>query len=138
MERKTIGIALGLALLAGSAWAVIDRGIQFSQDTSTSYITSDSAARHLHTPTSGAPAPVASSCGTAPTVAGNDFAGTITTGSAATTCTVTFAVAYPAAPRCFVVPQGNLNYPTYTTTTTTIAMTVDVASTAYFYLCLGQ
>ena len=138
MERKTLGIALGLALLAGAAWAVVDRGVQFSQDTANTYITSDTLARHLHTPLAGGGTPVITSCGTGPVISGNDFVGNYTTGTVTTTCTLTFATAYPAAPRCFIVPQGNLNYPTYTTSTTAITVTVDVASTVYNYMCLGQ
>ena len=139
MERKTLGIALGLALLAGAAWAVVDRGVQFSQDTANTYITSDTAARHIHTPVAGGGTPALTTCGTSPTITGNDFVGTLTIGSAATACTATFATAYPAAPRCFLVPQGSTTaFPVYTTTTTTIAVATGVASTAYFYMCLGQ
>lgn len=48
-----------------------------------------------HVITSG-PAPAVTSCGTgSPTVTGNDRAGTITTGTAASACTLTFANAYP-------------------------------------------
>lgn len=140
MKLKT-GIFLAALTVAyvGSvvAWGQVNRSVQMTQDP-TGFITADVTNRHLHLPSAGAGTPALSSCGTSPSITGNDLAGTFTTGSAATTCTLTFATAYPAAPYCFVVPQGNLNFPTYTTSTTALTITVDVASTAYNYLCVGH
>jgi len=131
--RKYLPLLVAGLLLSGVAYAQY-RSIQMSQDTS-NFLAGDIGLRHFHIPSTGAPSPVLSSCG-AGTITGNDTAGLYTTG-AGTTCTITFATAWPAAPRCIVVPQGNLNYPTYTTSTTAITVTVDVTGTSYVYFCIG-
>ena len=81
--------------------------------------------------------PVLSTCGGSPTIVGNDMVGKITTGSAATTCTVTFALAFAVAPACIVAPQGTATYPTFTTSTTAMTFSVDIASTVYSYICMS-
>lgn len=131
-----LGLAGSLALAQ-----VITKGIQLSQD-ATGPIGVD-AANNVYFPkkilSTSTVAPVLSSCGTAPSVVtGNDTVGKFTTGSATTTCTLTFNVAYNVAPACALLPQGNLNFPTYTTSTTAITVTVDVVSTAYAYICISQ
>lgn len=84
-------------------------------------------------------APTLSSCGTSPTVdsGATDVAGSFTTGSGATTCTVTFSGAYSATPTCVVGGSG-VTSPTYTVSTTAITMSVDVASTKYNFICVGH
>lgn len=88
---------------------------------------------------SGGSVPVLSSCGTSPTVtAGStNFAGSFTTGSATTACTITFGSAFANAPSCTVVSPGQV-VPTYNESTTAISMTVGVASTKYRYTCVGH
>ena len=82
--------------------------------------------------------PVLSTCGTSPSILGNDTVGKVTTGSALTTCTITFATAYAVAPACFLQAQGGATQPTYTTSTTAITATVTIASTVYNYFCVSQ
>lgn len=84
-------------------------------------------------------APTLSSCGTSPSVDINstNTNGEFTTGSAATTCTVTFSSAFANKPHCVVSGSGVIG-PTYTTSTTAITITVDVASTTYRYFCGGH
>lgn len=88
---------------------------------------------------SGGSAPTISSCGTGPSVtAGStDFSGSFTTGTVATSCTVTFSSAFAAAPVCTVLGSGAV-VPTYNESTTAITMTVDVAATKYRYTCVGH
>lgn len=83
--------------------------------------------------------PVLSSCGTSPALAtgSNDFVGRLTTGSGATTCTITFGTTYGAAPSCHLSAEGTATQPTYTTSATAITVSVDIASTVYNYLCVG-
>jgi hypothetical protein len=84
-------------------------------------------------------APTAASCGTTPTVIGNDTAGLITEGGSATGCIVTFNQAYAAAPFCTVSPQSTTVTATYTLTTTNITLSNASASNAKFmYQCVGQ
>lgn len=89
-----------------------------------------------HISTVGATVPVLSSCGTSPTIHGSDIAGRYTTGSAATTCTVTFGATYTNPPACSVHSEGTATQPTYTVSATAITVTVDIASTTYDYICI--
>jgi hypothetical protein len=83
-------------------------------------------------------APALTSCGTSPAIAGSDLAGVVTTGSAATTCTITFAATYTTAPSCFFLPTGTATMPVYTVSATAITVTTDIASTVYNYGCVGH
>jgi hypothetical protein len=60
--------------------------------------------------------PALSSCGTSPTVVGNNNYGEIVTGATATGCTVTFATAFPTFASCVVTNQSMslVNAMTYT------------------------
>ena len=81
--------------------------------------------------------PVLSSCGTGPTIVGSDTAGQITTGSGATTCTITFSSAWNAAPSCILHAEV-ATQPTYTVSTTAITGATTIASTQYNYVCFGS
>lgn len=83
-------------------------------------------------------APTLSTCGTSPAIAGSDVAGVVTTGSAATTCTITFAATYTTAPACFFLPTGTATMPVYTVSATAITVATDIASTVYSYGCVGH
>jgi|SRR5882757_3774147 len=142
MKKYLLPSALILALGLGLALAQnITKGIQLSQDP-TGPIGMD-ASNNVYFPnkilSTRTTTPVLSSCGTSPSVVGNDTVGKLTTGSAATTCTITFSAAYNVAPACILSAQGaSPVIPTYTTSTTAITVTVDVASTVYNYICLSQ
>jgi len=96
--------------------------------------------RKLSTSNRSGNVPALSSCGTgaALSTGSNDVAGTVTTGSGATTCTITFGTAYAIAPSCVVQTQGAATQPTYTVSATAITATVSIASTAYNYICIGK
>lgn len=83
-------------------------------------------------------APALTSCGTSPAVVGSDVAGVVTTGSAATTCTITFARTYTTAPSCYFLPTGTATMPVYTVSATAITVATDIASTVYNYGCTGR
>lgn len=57
-----------------------------------------------HVNVNGTP-PVASSCGTSPTIAGSDNAFTVTVGATTNACTVTFKVPFNSTPVCTVTDQ---------------------------------
>lgn len=89
----------------------------------------------------GGAAPGVSSCGTgSPSVSGTDTAGTITIGTTATTCTLTFKIAYAAAPHCVVSDQSALSDVTsYTVSTTAIVLTMTSNSgDKVNYICSGN
>lgn len=140
--KKLLSLALAFALGLGSiAFAqTINKSLQLSQDASgpvnIDTIFSVYFPRHILFPRTNSP--VLTSCGTAPSIVGNDTVGKLTTGSAATTCTITFETAYAVAPACFLQTQGSATQPTYTTSTTAITATVDIASTVYNYFCVSQ
>lgn len=119
MLKKLLHAGLALALTSGLAFAAFNLGFDgkiIPQQTTS---------------------PALTSCGTSPAIVGTDVAGKITTGSAATTCTATFAVAYATAPFCVVSTQGAATQPTYTVTNVAIVMSVDIASTSYNYICIA-
>jgi hypothetical protein len=92
--------------------------------------------------TSGTPA--ISSCGTSPavTTGSTDYAGTITTGTGTpTACTITFSVAYGAAPACVVTSRTApaTSTPAYTVSTTAITLAqAAVSSVVWDYICVGR
>ena len=142
MKKYLAPVLLILGLACGLAFAQqITKGIQLSQDATgpIGYDTNGASyfPGHINANTKVGLPPVLSSCGTAPSFTGSDTALRLTTGSAATTCTVTFGVAHVTAPACVITPQGAAVQPTYTVSAAAISMTVDVASTVYNIICIG-
>lgn len=92
-----------------------------------------------HRITSG-PVPVLSSCGTS-TISGNDSNGTITLiGVALTSCTMTLAHTYAAAPDCVVSDNTTASTADLDTTATTVTfgLSVGLNSGKLFYQCAGH
>jgi hypothetical protein len=90
-------------------------------------------------------APTVSSCGTSPSVVGNNTAGTITvgTGGTATSCLLTFATtpAWTNAPHCFVNDQSAIISVQAVPTATTVTFNATLAfaaSTLLDYHCVGH
>lgn len=142
MKRILAPILLILGLAGGLAFAQnITKGLQLSQDGSgpIGYDTNGATyfPGHINSTARVGAIPVLSTCGTAPSFTGTDSALRLTTGSAATTCTITFGVPFVVAPACVITPQGAAVQPTYTVSITAISMTVDVASTVYNIICMG-
>lgn len=142
MKRYLLPSILILALAASVGFAQnITKSVQLSQDGSgpIGYDTNGASyfPGHINSTTRVGARPVLTSCGTAPSFTGTDTALRLTTGSAATTCTVTFGVPFVVAPACVITPEGAAVQPTYTASITAIAMTVDVASTVYNIICMG-
>lgn len=107
MLKKLISGAAALLLSAGLAWAVL----------STDRIV----------PTGAAPA--LTSCGTTPAIKGTDIAGTVTAGTTATGCVITFNVPYPFAPHCAVTWRATpLASQSYAVSATAITLTQTSAS----------
>lgn len=84
-------------------------------------------------------APALTSCGTTPAIKGTDVAGTVTMGTTATGCVITFNVPYPFAPHCVVTWIATpLASQSYTTSTTAITLTQTSASNNVAkYVCLA-
>lgn len=84
-------------------------------------------------------APVLTSCGTSPTIVGNDMAGTVTMGTTATGCVITFASAKSSAPHCVVTwiatPLASQSYATSTTAITTTQ--TSTSNNVLKYICMG-
>lgn len=85
--------------------------------------------------------PGVSGCGTAPTIQGNDVAGKITIGGGpGTSCNLTFASAWPTAPVCTAIIDGNLGPFNAGTTTTGITFSSNASlngGARIYYICLG-
>lgn len=90
--------------------------------------------------TGGTTAPALTSCGTTPAIVGTDMAGTVTMGTTATGCVITFNVPFATAPVCVVTWIATpLASQSYTTSTTAITLTQTSASNNVAkYVCIGQ
>lgn len=86
-------------------------------------------------------APSVSSCGTTPSIVGNDTAGKVTIGTGTvTSCTVTFVTTFANAPICTVTNNTTIQAHTASTSTTalTIAAATNMASDVISYTCVGR
>lgn len=85
-------------------------------------------------------APALTSCGTTPAIVGTDVAGTVTMGTTATGCVITFNVAYIAAPHCIVTwiatPLASQSYATSVTAITTTQ--TSTSNNVLKYFCVAQ
>lgn len=85
-------------------------------------------------------APALSSCGGgSPAVdsTASDVAGTVTEGTTATGCTVTFFKSYQTAPHCIVTSPGGFALTSYSTSTTALTLVNASASgNTYTYMCM--
>jgi len=89
----------------------------------------------------GGTAATVSACGTGATIVGDDKAGTITVGTAATGCTLTFATKYSPAPSCVVTGRAGVPFASNASTngiTVTNVTGSDVSGTQLDYLCNGH
>lgn len=87
------------------------------------------------------PAPTLSSCGTSPSVTGNDRVMTVTVGSVtASGCTITFAHAYAARPTCNITNESAsvVNAMSYVTTASTITVTQTALTSAILDIQCAQ
>jgi hypothetical protein len=87
-------------------------------------------------------APALSSCGTSPSIVGNDMVGRVTVGtSASTTCALTFNVAFTNAPICFAQDETSaVTVRATTVSTTAVTFTASASMTAsdkLSYRCEG-
>jgi hypothetical protein len=87
--------------------------------------------------------PAITSCGSSPSISGNDMAGIITVGSGtATACTLTFANTYGTEPMCVITAHFNNASPFYFSAKSATAFTVttpagaNFASTKINYVCI--
>lgn len=87
-------------------------------------------------------APTLTSCGTSPSILGNDWAGTITLGTGSPTgCVATFGTAFVAAPACVVTSQTApaTTTPAYSVSTTAVTIVQAAnSSNKYDYVCVAH
>lgn len=90
----------------------------------------------------GTTAPALTSCGGGtPAISGNDYAGTVTVGTTATGCVVTFNTAYAVAPTCVVTSRTapGTTTPAYTVSASAITLTqASGSSNLWDYICLAK
>jgi hypothetical protein len=86
--------------------------------------------------------PVLSGCGTTPTLAAGstDLSGTVTMGTAATGCVITFGTAFTAAPSCTVTWRATpLASQSYTVSASAITTTqTSTSNNLLDYTCIGK
>lgn len=103
----------------------------------TSRITFPSGSAHINTDGT---APALTSCGTgSPSISGSDVAGTVTMGTSATGCVITFNVSYTTAPYCVVTWQATpLASQSYAISATAITLTqTSTSGNKVNYHCIG-
>lgn len=83
--------------------------------------------------------PTLSSCGTSPSIVGNDFTGTVTVGSvAAASCTMTFAVPFQNKPGCVILSNTAIVSQTGSSTPTTFTFGgTSIVNDVVMYICGG-
>jgi hypothetical protein len=84
--------------------------------------------------------PTVSSCGTSPSVSGDNGSGIITVGSGVSvlSCTLSFSATLSAAPVCIAVPNSAISLGVSTSTTAlTITMALTLGDGKIFYVCRG-
>ena len=84
--------------------------------------------------------PVLTSCGTGPSILGDDKDGQVTMGTTATGCVITFAAAYTATPLCVVIWQATpLASQSYAVSNTALTLTqTSTSSNKVNYHCTAQ
>lgn len=129
-----LGLAAGLAVAQN-----INKSLQLSQDNTGAigFDTNFGVYFPGHILSTGTNRPAPSIAGTAtPTISGTDFAGLVTTGTSATTATVTFGQAFLTAPECVVTSQTVATPVGYTISTTQLALTFTTATALKInYVC---
>lgn len=94
-----------------------------------------------HVISSGTTISTATSCGTGPVLTGTDFAGTVTGGTGANGCTITFGAAFLNTPVCIVSQQSMslVNALSYTESTTALTITQTGLGTGKIdFVCIGN
>lgn len=92
-----------------------------------------------HVSTAQTTAPALTSCGTTPAISGTDTSGTVTMGTSATGCVITFNVAYNAAPRCNVTWRATpLASQSYTISASALTLTqTSTSNNLADYTCMA-
>lgn len=131
-RRYLLPSAIILGLAASFAVAQnINKALQLSQDNTGAFgVDSNNGVYfpgHILSTGTGRPSPTVLGTGT-PTIAGTDAAGLVTSGTSATTATVTFGQVFLTAPECVVSSQTAATPVGYTITTTALALTFSTAS----------
>lgn len=85
-------------------------------------------------------APALSVCGTSPSIVGTDTSGTVTVGTGSpTSCTLTFAAVWGAAPHCTVSWRANLAVMQYSVSVSAVMFVQTAASSNKIdYICTGS
>lgn len=134
---QVIPVPLLTTITATDLFQDIPQGVP---GTGSVYVTASKLAGFVNSANYGA-APALTSCGTgSPAVTGNDIAGTITMGTSATGCVLTFAVARNSAPNCLVTweatPLASQSY-AVSTTALTLTQTSTSGNKAAYYCPLN-
>jgi len=83
--------------------------------------------------------PGVTSCGTGASIVGDDYAGTVTEGTGASGCTLTFGTTYTTRPSCQLYNEDNLGFTSAATATTlTITNVGALSSKRIDYVCFGH
>ena len=134
-QNTTIGASAGASITTGAGNIVIGDAADVPSPSTNNFLNIGGVIHNSMTPQSSAGL---SGCGSSPAITGNDLAGTITTGSGATSCTLNLSYANSNAPTCLVTSRSGMQ-PAYTTTdngtAATLQLTTAAASTKYDYFC---
>lgn len=121
---------------------VIKAGVPSAQSTYASLLQMRSYMFGLNSQRTGATAPALTSCGGGtPAITGNDFAGTVTLGTSATGCVITFNTAYVSTPVCVATSQvaPGTSTPAYSVSATALTLVqASQSGNKWDYVCIAQ
>jgi peptidoglycan hydrolase-like protein with peptidoglycan-binding domain len=137
------------SILFGNGSSAIATSSNLSWDTSTNRLTAlnmnitgtatTSTLSTTNVVTTGS-APTISTCGTSPSVVGNNMAGTVTIGSGiVTACTVTFASSFSATPTCVVTTSSgsiSVGVTSLSSSAFTAGFSATLGSGKLYYICI--
>lgn len=136
---KAVGIGGATASFPGLVNSGTTLEVRLADNSADAPLTTGALSASGHVTSTGS-APAVTLCGTgSPTVSGTDTKGVITTGTAAASCTLTFASAYTTAPTCVLSDNSSTVSASVTSITTgvlTIGLGAGLTGGNIYYICL--
>lgn len=139
---QTLPVPYVTSLGTTDAQQIVKSGVPSAQNVYASLLQMRAYMFGLNSQRTGATAPALTSCGSgSPAITGNDFAGTVTMGTSATGCVITFNTAYVSAPVCVATSQvaPGTSTPAYSVSATALTLVqASQSGNKWDYVCVAQ